>query len=222
MQRCGNLIEKQRTALFQQRSHACCCVVCGQFRKRSQLQIVVDQIQTNAAVVGAGTVESTPEDFSLNEQFIQICVPIICDTRRQDFGLQCGSRQWCALKLFDDIQNTVQPSARLIDAVPFRKKTGQRFGFDRFDFAAQSRQTATLQLTQNVRITPLLPLLSRQESTMNNTVLSFQIRQRRQHRRHAQPQSSRHRRSGERAMCSSVARNQIDQRSLDRSSPFCA
>ena len=106
------------------------------------------------AIVGTDGIESAPDDFPLNAQFVQIRGSEPLNTTRKDFVFPFGSRKRQSLKLFHDIQQTVEPASRLSDAVPDGQETDIRLLIDGFHRLSQCRQAAAFEPPEDVGIAP--------------------------------------------------------------------
>ena len=68
---------------------------------------------------------------------------------------EVGRQQRSALKLFDDVEQSVEPLTRAFDSLPHRQEAGERLGGRRFDLLAKPRERFRFESTEHAGVAPL-------------------------------------------------------------------
>ena len=122
------------------------------------LQEVTDalaEIEGNASVSGSRSPGADPDEFAGRGQRIQHVGAEAGDPGRQDHIVEQTPRQRQALQLRYGLAQPSQALLRCLDAVPARKKEGERRAIDGCNLVAEPGQVAALESAQHICVAPI-------------------------------------------------------------------
>jgi hypothetical protein len=127
------------------------------------------EIERDSAVAFAKWFEADPDDLACGDESVEIGWAIAEDACGEDLGFEDGCREWRSLKVFDDVEKSVESATRLHDALPARDEAGEGGLLYGLHFLAQASEALAADGAEHLGIAPLAMNTSGAETSFDDT-----------------------------------------------------